>query len=131
MYLPYGKAIATWLSMLVAIVALGAARQALLEPAVGELRAHQLGTLAACAVVLALSAVFVRWAAVDAGGALRVGAFWLALCLLFEFGFFHFARGVPWALLLRDYDVLRGRLLPLLWATVLAGPWVVARLLAR
>lgn len=124
----YGKAVVAWLAMLVAIVVLGALRQAFVEPAVGELRAHQLGTLAACVVVLALSAVFLRLTGLRAGDAWRVGTFWLLLCLLFEFGFFHFVRGVPWAVLLRDYDVLHGRLLPLLWATVLAGPYVVGKL---
>lgn len=129
--MPWGRSIVMWWVMLVAIVALGALRQAWLEPAVGELRAHQIGTLAACALVLALCAVFVRWAALDADDALRVGVFWLALCLLFEFGFFHFARGVPWPVLLHDYDLRHGRLLPLLWATVLAGPYVVLKLGAR
>ena len=127
----YGKAIVTWLAMLVVIVALGAARQALVEPALGELRAHQLGTLAACALVVVLSAAFVRRTALGAGDAVRVGAFWLLLCLLFEFGFFHFVRGVAWTVLWHDYDVLHGRLLPLLWATVLTDPYVAVKLGAR
>ena len=126
--MPYGKAVTTWFAMLAAIVALGGARQAWVEPALGELRAHQLGTLAACSVVLVLSALFVRLTRIGPGVALRVGAFWLLLCLAFEFGFFHYARGVSWEALWHDYDILGGRLLPLLWATVLLGPYATAPL---
>ena len=35
---------------------------------------------------------------------------------------FHFAAGVPWSELFADYNVAQGRLLLLLWLTVLFGP---------
>ena len=47
----YLKAFGVWLIILVAVVILGAARDLYLIPYLGELRAHQLGTLVACGAV--------------------------------------------------------------------------------
>lgn len=85
--------------LLAAIVGLGALRERYLTPALGDLLAHQVGTLWACAAALAVG---------------------------FEIGFFHFVTGRPWSVLLADYNLLKGRLL--LWLSVLLGPYVVARL---
>jgi hypothetical protein len=40
---------------------------------------------------------------------------------------FHFVAGVPWPRLLADYNLAEGRLLALLWFTVLLGPLVCYR----
>jgi hypothetical protein len=117
------KALAVWLAQLVAIVVLGGLRNALLLPLIGEHRAHQLGTVAACVAVFVIICLSLPWVApVSRAQALALGAFWLALAVAFEFGVFHFIVGVPWSELLADYNLLDGRLLVLLWLTVLFGP---------
>jgi hypothetical protein len=49
---------------------------------------------------------------------------WLAMTVVFEFGFGHFIVGNPWRRLLHDYNVLQGRVwgLFVLWITV--APYV-------
>jgi hypothetical protein len=118
----YLKALVGWFALLAAVVATGAVRQFLLEPRLGEHRAHQIGTVLACAVVFIVIYALVGWLRPTLSQSLGVGALWVALALGFEFGFFHFARGVPWEVLLRDYDLQGGRLLVLLWLTTLLGP---------
>jgi hypothetical protein len=118
----YLKAVAGWFALLVAVVATGALRQLFLEPRLGEHRAHQIGTVLACLVAFAVIYALVGWMRPTLSQALALGALWVVLALGFEFGFFHFARGVPWETLLRDYDIRGGRLLVLLWLTTLLGP---------
>jgi hypothetical protein len=120
------KAAAAWLGMLVAIVALGALREAFLRPAVGELRAHQVGTVAACAAVAAIVLSFVWQVQPTPRQALALGAGWLALAVAFELAM-GAARGIDWSRLAADYDVRHGRLLPLLWLTILLAPYWAAR----
>lgn len=61
------------------------------------------------------------------GEALAIGLLWVVLTLLFEFGVFRFALGLPWERLLADYDLAEGRLWPLVLVTELVVPYVVVR----
>jgi hypothetical protein len=62
--------------------------------------------------------------------AFAVGAFWLALTLVFEFGFGRFVQGKPWSDLLDAYTFARGNLWPLVLLVILLSPPVVHRLRA-
>ena len=88
----YGNAVLAWVVLLFAIALLGAARETFFAPWLDQLPAHQIGTGAACLVVLAASYFFVRALAPSRGQALTAGALWLwpGLALPFEFLFFHF-----------------------------------------
>jgi len=129
----YVRSLPAWLALLAAVVLLGAVREVLLEPALGELRAHQIGTVLACAAAFAVSAVFVRRTRPTRGQSVCIGLLWLVLGLAFELGVFRFALGVPWERLLADYRIMDGRLLAVLWLAVLASPalawriWVCGR----
>ena len=57
--------------------------------------------------------------------ALAAGGGWLGLTLLFEFGFGHFVSHEPWAELLADYNIFRGRIWILVLATTFLSPWLV------
>lgn len=127
----YGSAAMVWLILAGAATAAGIVRETWFVPLLGELRAHQFGTLAVCALFLAIIAVFVRRVRPSARQALRIGAAWLLLALAFEFGVGRYVDGLSWQRLLADYDLSRGRLLLLLWGTVAAGPFVLTRLLDR
>jgi hypothetical protein len=60
----------------------------------------------------------------SAGQVIGIGLMWLAMTVVFEFGFGHFIVGNPWRRLLHDYNVLQGRVwgLFVLWITV--APYV-------
>ncbi|MFU8856216.1 MAG: hypothetical protein ACNA8S_04325 [Deferrisomatales bacterium] len=69
-----------------------------------------------------MSHALVGWLRPTLSQTLGVGALWVFPAPSFELGFFHFVQGVPWEVLLRDYDLRGGRLLPFLWLTTLLGP---------
>ena len=127
----YLLALAVWLLLFVVAFCLGAVRELLIAPAIGEPSAHVVGTLAFVAVLLGITAVLVRrirprcsltdlW---------LVGLLWLALTLAFEFLFFHYAAGKPWEVLLADYNVLQGRIWVLVPLTELFGPPLIGWLM--
>jgi len=117
------RAVVVWFLILGTVVLIGGLRDSLLGPRLGELLAHLVGTLLACGAVFLVIFLTVPWIRPSSlKRALAVGAFWLAMALVFELGFFHLVAGVPWSVLLADYDLASGRLLILLWLTTLFGP---------
>src|SRR5918997_1781576 len=56
-----------------------------------------------------------------------VGAFWLVLTVLFEFGFGRGVDGKSWSDLLADYNLAEGRLWPLVLAWLALGPFALRR----
>ena len=66
-----------------------------------------------------------RYPLADDRAALRVGAVWLGLTIVFEFGFGRAVDGKSWSELLADYDVSEGRVWPLVLAWLSLGPAVV------
>lgn len=122
-----GNAVLWWLALCAAAFATGTARVALLEPKLGELLAHQVGTVALCAIIASAAYYVVAKSKLSPLDALLLGAIWLLLTLAFEFGFFRYAMGVPLATLLADYNLAEGRLWPLVLVTDLLSPWLCAR----
>ncbi|HEX5760615.1 MAG TPA: hypothetical protein VF121_15620 [Thermoanaerobaculia bacterium] len=127
----YAKGFAAWLGFGAVVVALGAVREALLRPRLGALRAEQLETIVASAAVLALIVWFVRATRTTRRQALVLGVAWVVLTLLFEFGVFHLALGVPMDELLAAFDLPHGRLWPLFLLTLLVGPLLARRRRSR
>lgn len=118
------KALAVWLSFGVVAFTLGALREVFLRPRVGELRAHQIGTLLVVGVVAAIIFSAIRWLRPSAKQAVAMGGMWTGLTVIFEFGFFHYAMGEPWERLVANYDMSKGRLWPLVLLVQLVGPYV-------
>jgi hypothetical protein len=125
----YGTAAVFWLIFAATATAAGIIRETWMVPRVGELRAHQVGTLVVCALFLGVIRIFVRRARPSKGEAIWIGLCWVLLAVAFEFGFGHYVDGLSWSRLLADYDLTRGRLLLLVWLTVGAGPVLLARAL--
>jgi hypothetical protein len=118
------RAVALWLVLLAAMTANGAFRMLVLEPRLGELRAHQLSSLLGVGLVFLVAWWFVRGLPEPhAALLLGTGALWLALSVAFEFLFGRYVGGASWAELLADYDVVEGRLWPLVLLAVLLSPW--------
>lgn len=126
------KAFGVWLLMLLAAFINGAIREMLIVPRVGEYIGHVIGVVGLSGVVFALAGFFVNvFGPFTSGTLLGVGIFWLGLSLLFEFGFFHYARHEPWPKLLADYNIFRGRLLLVVWLSTLFSPWVWGAILRQ
>jgi len=119
-------AVGVWMLLALAASLAGMAREWWLRPVIGELRAHQAGTLLVCALFLAIIAVFVVRTKLSVRQALLIGISWLVGAVVFEFGVGHWVDHLSWSRLLADYDLLHGRLLLLVWITVAFAPAVIA-----
>lgn len=110
-----------WVLFACVAIALGTAREFWLKPWLGELRAHQVGTLLVCAVIFGMCcATIPHWGVISQPRALAIGSLWLVMTIAFEFGFGHVVAGHPWSKLFADYNVLRGRI----WILVLMVTWM-------
>jgi len=105
----------------VVVVSLGAVREKWLRSRFGELRAHQVGTLAAAVAVLLVALATVRWIG---GPPLRIGVLWLGLTVAFEFAMGRLLMRHPWKRLLADYNLRAGRLWSVLLIVILVAPWL-------
>lgn len=123
------KAAGIWLLILVLAMLNGGLREAALLPALGKPAALLLSgiLLSLCIVVVAL--IFVpRLGRLRTGEALRLGLFWLALTLAFEFGFGRWIQGRPWRELLEAYTFRDGNIWPLVLVVTFFAPLLAVRL---
>lgn len=113
-------------------IANGVTRELTYADRVGDLTAHQMSTVTAVGLFAGyFSFLQRRWPLPNTNAALRVGALWLVLTVLFEFGFGHYVDRKPWSTLLRDYDITDGRLWALVLAWLATGPAVMRALDGR
>jgi hypothetical protein len=118
-----------WLLLAVVAVVNGILRQAAYATFLPELTAHQVSTatgiLATGFVVWLIQR---RWPIESASQAWTIGACWLSMTVVFEFGFGHYIAAHPWSALLADYNILHGRVwsLFLIWVTTM--PYLFFRL---
>jgi hypothetical protein len=121
-----------WLGLTAIAIVNGGVRQGVYSRWTTDQLAHQLSTI----TLLALSAGYVwwmqrHWPLPSTREALRVGAAWMVLTVLFELGLGHYVVGDSWSTLLAAYDVTAGRIWVLvpLWLTV--APALLRRLAAH
>lgn len=115
-------AVACWLVQLVCAVALGAGRQLVLAPVLGDMAARAVGTLVLCLAIVFLARQFLRRHRPSAAARLAVGGLWCALTLAFEFLAGHYLFGAPWEMLWADWNMAKGHLWPLVPAVTLLAP---------
>ena len=112
-----------WLGFAGIAIICGALRVKLLEPRLGEPKAHVAGTVLTCVALLAAIHLFVGAAGVTGTWPLmRIGALWTALTICFEFAFGRLVLGYAWERLFADYDIFRGRVWLLVLLTTFYGP---------
>ena len=121
-----------WVGAPVLAIVNGAAREFAYKDEVGESAANQI-SVAPLIALLGLYFLILqrRWPLATTRDALSVGAIWVGLSVLFEFGFGHYVEGDSWADLLDNYDVSQGNIwiLILLWIAV--GPTIVRAVTAE
>jgi hypothetical protein len=118
-----------WVPMLVIAVANSALRQTTFGKVLPELRAHQLSTLSGSVLIgLYIWLVIRTWPPSSGREALLIGLVWLVLTVGFEFFMGLVLLHRPLSEVLREYNLVAGRvwLLFLIWLA--AAPWVFFRL---
>jgi len=126
------RAIAIWFLILIFAVVNGFVRERFLIPSLGDLPGHIVSTLILSAVVLVAIVATAGWIGFDNfSGAFLVGVMWVVMTLAFEFLAGHYLFGDPWEKLLADYNVLHGRIWPLVLITELIAPAIAVWLKTR
>ena len=116
-----GRYAAAWLGAAVLASLNGAAREALLRRRLDEDAAQKVSTASLLAILTAYTrSLEARWPIPTAREAAQIGALWVMLTLVFEFGLGRFVEHRQWSEMLADYDLAHGKLWPLvpLWMAV-------------
>jgi hypothetical protein len=125
----YLRYFVAWFPIIILAFANATLREAVYKRYVGELAAHQFSTLTLGVLAGTYVWVLSRHLKLQSPGqAVGVGFMWLGMTTIFETGLGHYVSGNPWSQVLRDYNVLEGRVWPLflLWLTV--SPYVFYRI---
>jgi hypothetical protein len=122
------KYVLAWFPMVAIAIANGALRESWYGQNLSELAAHQLSTLTAVILFGVYIWFVVRfWPPISATQAIAVGLLWLLMTIAFEFLFGHFVAGHTWERLLHDYNLLAGRVWPLVLVWVAVAPYLFFR----
>lgn len=105
----------------------GFLREVFIAPAIGALRARQLGVLIGSVLVLLITWLLFRWMQARTRQAqLAIGASWVALTLAFELALGR-AMNLSWHRLLSDYNPAQGGFMLLGLAVLFCAPLLVGR----
>lgn len=122
------KALAVWLVILVAAIANGSLREAILIPQLGKAPGLLLSGLMLATLILAVAYVALPWLEVRKRAHLvGIGLGWLLLTIAFELAF-GWAQGKSWSDLLAAYTFKDGNVWPLVLTTTMAAPYLAGRL---
>jgi hypothetical protein len=114
--------LAAWLIFMITAIINGMFRVAILLPSLNEYRAHVVSTLLLCLALLIEISLFLDIVGdYSQGWLIALGVLWTVLTVAFEFGFGRM-MGQSWATLLENYNLLRGRIWPLVLLVVLLTP---------
>ena len=110
----------------------GAVRTLFLSPLLGDYAARQVSVFTGSILIIFVAYIFIHW--IRAGSAvsqIAVGVLWLILTIAFEAGFGHYVFNLPWEAVLEEFNLLKGRMMPLGLIVLTFSPMIAARLRAR
>lgn len=117
-----------WMLIMLAETGHGVVREVFIAPMIGGLRARQLGVLVACVIIFVIALLLTRWMkATSTRDQFRVGAFWVALTLVFEFALGR-AMGLSWLRILSDYNPAHGGFMLAGLAFMFLTPWLTRKI---
>src|SRR5688500_17073866 len=125
--LPFRRLLLAWLLMLVLMVANGTARELVIE----KYASPRLAGVISAAVGITLLQ-FVAWRTLrplrtSLAQRSAIAGLWVVLTVAFEFAFGHYVDGATWQELVADYNLLRGRLWPLIVVSIATAPFIWTR----
>lgn len=126
--MPWLRAALVWMLIMLAETGHGLVREVFIAPVLGALRARQLGVLVGCVIIFVIAWLTTRWMGASTRNLqFKVGAFWVALTLIFEFALGR-ATGASWPRLFSDYNPAHGGFMLLGLAFMFITPWLTKRL---
>lgn len=122
------RALLVWIVIIGAETIHGIIRRIYIEPAIGDLRARQLGVLIGSLIILAIAIAAIRWIA--ARGTLTlllIGAVWVVLTIAFEVILGRLVIGATWQKILADYNVAQGGLMAFGLVLMFLSPFIASK----
>lgn len=121
------RATAVWLIIIVAESISGTIRSLWLIPAVGEVRAGQIGFVVGVIIVITTARLSIRCMRPEKPSALlAIGLLWAALTLAFEVALGRLVLNYSWERMVSDYDIAQGGLMLIGLAVLLFAPLIAA-----
>jgi len=122
-----------WIVFVLVAILNGYCRNKFLVPRVGAQVGHVISTITLVCFILLITFLFLNniqipYTRMDL---FAIGAFWLALTILFELVFGHYVVGHPWSTLLADYNILKGRIWSLVLLTTFIAPLLFGSILPK
>ena len=125
----YVRAFGLWLGFLAVAIGCAILREKFLVPGFGPLAGRALGTLLVGAIIFGLIYAYVgKLKGATRGSLFNLGLFWTMATIAFEFLFGRYVMGHSWDSLWADYNVLQGRLWPLVLIVTLFGPLLAQKI---
>ena len=118
------RALRVWLVLAVAMVANGTLRALVLESLAGAVVAQAASVAIAIVLVLLITRPFIRSTPLSQGQSAGIAAGWVGLTVAFEFAFGHYVAGANWSELVANYDLLQGRLWPIVLMAIAGAPFL-------
>jgi len=126
--MPFGRVIAVWMLLMLAETAHGWLRALFIAPALGDLRARQVGVLVGCLIIFAITVATIRRMGTRTSRSqFLAGGIWVVLTLAFEVSL-GLAMNLGAARILEDYNPARGGLMWLGLAFMFLAPRLAAKL---
>lgn len=121
-----------WLGLAVLAILNAGVREVFVAPVAGDYWGHVTSTVTFIAALSVVSYLyFTRYTEHSVRELVAIGSMWFVMTVLFEFGFGHYVMGNTWEALLRDYNVLAGRVWVLVLLALLVAPVVFGHYLQR
>jgi len=122
-----------WFILVVTAILNAGLRESFIAPKVGEHAGHVISTIVLICLILVVTYLFLSNVKIryTTGELILIGAFWLTLTVLFEFGFGHYVMGHSWHRLFADYNLLQGRVWSLVLLTTFLAPLLIGSILHR
>lgn len=122
------KAVLFWFLLMLLAILNGTLRIKLIIPQTGLTAGLAISTVILCTLILFATWLGIGWLAPGGPGrAVAIGALWLGMTLGFEFGAGHYLFKKPWAELIVDYDIAKGRIWILVPIVTFLAPWLMAK----
>jgi hypothetical protein len=126
----YFKGFVIWCLIAIVEVVHGILRTKFLSPKVGDFRSRQIAVLTGSLLIGLIAYFKFHWMGFEnSNQAYLIGAQWFFLMVCFEMILGHYVFHFPWKWLLSDFNLFKGRLLPLGMLFLFLSPWLCGKLL--
>lgn len=123
--MPYPQLFVFWLLLLACAAILGAFREKIMVPILGETAGRMLVTAAFIVVIFIVARALAAVTGLSGSDAWRVGLIWLVLTVVWEIFMGRVLMKLTWREIFADYNIFKGRLWPLVLAATLTAPYLM------